>query len=121
MTFMNVVIGYGIVASVMTTDIDLSKEVVGQGFILWTILTCLIPLFFIWSNTCRYTLLRQLRTRGQRIRNVAVVLLAGLLVWAPIRLMEKQQKGSKKRQAWICQATAAWWLTRICRLTGCRR
>ena len=73
MTFMNVVIGYGIVASVMTTDIDLSKEVVGQGFILWTILTCLIPLFFIWSNTCRYTLLRQLRTRGQRIRNVAVV------------------------------------------------
>ena len=28
MTFMNVVIGYGIIASVMTTDIDLSKEVV---------------------------------------------------------------------------------------------
>ena len=81
MTFMNVVIGYGIVASVMTTDIDLSKEVVGKGFIVWTVLTCLIPLFFIWSNTCRYTLLRQLRTRGQRIRNIAVVLLAGLLVW----------------------------------------
>ncbi|MCY9469375.1 phosphoethanolamine transferase domain-containing protein [Escherichia coli] len=29
MTFLNVVIGYGIIASVMTTDIDLSKEVVG--------------------------------------------------------------------------------------------
>ena len=43
MTFMNVVIGYGIVASVMTTDIDLSKEVVGKGFIVWTVLTCLIP------------------------------------------------------------------------------
>ena len=28
MTFLNVVIGYGIIASVMTTDIDLSKEVV---------------------------------------------------------------------------------------------
>ena len=94
MTFMNVVIGYGIVASVMTTDIDLSKEVVGQGFIIWTILTCLIPLFFIWSNTCRYTLLRQLRTRGQRIRNVAVVLLAGLLVGADSP-DGKQQNGSK--------------------------
>ena len=92
MTFMNVVIGYGIIASVMTTDIDLSKEVVGKGFIVWTVLTCLIPLFFIWSNTCRYTLLRQLRTRGQRIRNIAVVILAALLVWAPIRLMEKHQK-----------------------------
>ena len=96
MTFMNVVIGYGIVASVMTTDIDLSKEVVGKGFIVWTVLTCLIPLFFIWSNTCRYTLLRQLRTRGQRVRNIVVVLLAGLLVWAPIRLMEKQQKRIEK-------------------------
>ncbi len=29
MTFFNVVIGYGIIAAVMTTDIDLSKEVVG--------------------------------------------------------------------------------------------
>ncbi|XGI79252.1 kdo(2)-lipid A phosphoethanolamine 7''-transferase [Enterobacter hormaechei] len=96
MTFMNVVIGYGIVASVMTTDIDLSKEVVGKGFIVWTILTCLIPLFFIWNNTCRYTLLRQLRTRGQRVRNILVVLLAGLLVWAPIRLMEQQQKRIEK-------------------------
>ena len=96
MTFMNVVIGYGIVASVMTTDIDLSKEVVGKGFIVWTVLTCLIPLFFIWNNTCRYTLLRQLRTRGQRIRNIVVVLLAGLLVWAPIRLMETQQKRVEK-------------------------
>jgi KDO II ethanolaminephosphotransferase len=34
MTFMNVVIGYGIIASVMTTDIDLSKEVVGWLY-LW--------------------------------------------------------------------------------------
>ena len=31
MTFLNVVIGYGIIASVMTTDIDLSREVIGWG------------------------------------------------------------------------------------------
>ncbi|MGL4726876.1 MAG: kdo(2)-lipid A phosphoethanolamine 7''-transferase [Scandinavium sp.] len=96
MTFMNVVIGYGIVASVMTTDVDLSKEVVGQGFMMWTVLSSIPPLVFIWSNRCRYTLLRQLRTRGQRVRNIAVVLMAGLLVWAPIRLMEKQQKRIEK-------------------------
>ncbi|WP_330984758.1 MULTISPECIES: kdo(2)-lipid A phosphoethanolamine 7''-transferase [Enterobacterales] len=96
MTFMNVVIGYGIVASVMTTDIDLSKEVVGQGFMMWTVLSSLPPLLFIWSNRCRYTLLRQLRTRGQRVRNIAVVLMAGLLVWAPIRVMEQQQKKIEK-------------------------
>ncbi|SNY66353.1 kdo(2)-lipid A phosphoethanolamine 7''-transferase [Enterobacter sp. CC120223-11] len=96
MTFMNVVIGYGIVASVMTTDIDLSKEVVGRGLMMWTVLASLPPLFFIWSNRCRYTLLRQLRTRGQRVRNLAVVLMAGLLVWAPIRVMERAQRHYEK-------------------------
>ena len=37
MTFLNVVIGYGIIASVMTTDIDLSKEVIGWHLILWLV------------------------------------------------------------------------------------
>lgn len=92
MTFLNVVIGYGIVASVMTTDIDLSKEVVGWGFALWIVLISAPPLLFIWNNRCRYTLLRQLRTRGQRVRSVLVVVLAGVLVWAPIRLLDIQQK-----------------------------
>ena len=44
MTFLNVVIGYGIIASVMTTDIDLSKEVVGLNFILWLIAVSALPL-----------------------------------------------------------------------------
>jgi len=92
MTFLNVVIGYGIVASVMTTDIDLSKEVVGWGFALWIVLISAPPLLFIWNNRCRYTLLRQLRTRGQRVRSVLAVVLAGVLVWAPIRLLDIQQK-----------------------------
>lgn len=92
MTFLNVVIGYGIIASVMTTDIDLSKEVVGLHFVLWLIAVSVLPLIFIWSNHCRYTLLRQLRTPGQRFRSAAVVILAGVMVWAPIRLLDVQQK-----------------------------
>ncbi|HEC8423406.1 TPA: kdo(2)-lipid A phosphoethanolamine 7''-transferase [Salmonella enterica subsp. enterica serovar Javiana] len=92
MTFLNVVIGYGIIASVMTTDIDLSKEVVGLHFVLWLIAVSVLPLIFIWSNHCRYTLLRQLRTPGQRLRSAAVVVLAGVMVWAPIRLLDIQQK-----------------------------
>ena len=92
MTFMNVVIGYGIIASVMTTDIDLSKEVVGLHFVIWLVAVSALPLLFIWSNRCRYTLLRQLRTPGQRLRSVTLVVLAGLMVWGPIRLMDMQQK-----------------------------
>ncbi|MBE8365644.1 DUF1705 domain-containing protein, partial [Leptospira borgpetersenii serovar Balcanica] len=47
MTFMNVVIGYGIIASVMTTDIDHSKEVGGWQFSARIILVCLVPLTLI--------------------------------------------------------------------------
>lgn len=96
MTFLNVVIGYGIIASVMTTDIDLSKEVVGWHFIVWLVSVSIIPLVLIWSNRCRYTLMRQIRTPGMRWRSVSVVLLAGLLVWAPIRLLSMQQRSVER-------------------------
>jgi KDO II ethanolaminephosphotransferase len=92
MTFLNVVIGYGIVASVMTTDIDLSKEVVGKNFIIWMVLVSALPLLLIWSNRCRFTLLHQLRTPGLRLKNLAVVVVAGLLVWAPLRFIDIQMK-----------------------------
>lgn len=92
MTFMNVVIGYGIIASVMTTDIDLSKEVVGWQLFAWATVLSVVPLIFIWNNRCRYTLLRQLRTPELRLRSLSVVVLAGLMVWAPIRLLDIQQK-----------------------------
>ncbi len=91
MTFLNVVIGYGIIASVMTTDIDLSKEVIGWHLILWLVVVSAPPLLFIWSNRCRHTLLRQLRTRGSGLKNVLIVVLAGLIVWGPIRLLELRQ------------------------------
>lgn len=92
MTFMNVVIGYGIIASVMTTDIDLSKEVVSWQLAAWVAIVSVMPLLAIWNNRCRYTLLRQLRTRGQRWQSLTLVILAALLVWGPIRLLELQQK-----------------------------
>lgn len=96
MTFLNVIIGYGIVASVMTTDVDLSKEVVGAGQIIWSVLVSLPPLFLIWSNRSRVTLQHQLRTRGLRLRSALALVAAGLLVWAPIRLMDIQQKQTER-------------------------
>ena len=96
MTNLNVVIGYGIIASVMTTDVDLSKEVVGWHFISWLVLTSIIPLVFIWFNQARDTLLNQLLTSGQRLRGIGIVLLCALLVWGPIRLMEAHLKDSER-------------------------
>ncbi len=96
MAFFNVVIGYGIVASVMTTDIDLSKEVVGYHFVLWMILISVLPLLVIWLSGARKTLLEQLKTPGQRIKPLLLLLLAGLLVWLPIRSIDIAQSAHEK-------------------------
>ncbi|MFC3393771.1 kdo(2)-lipid A phosphoethanolamine 7''-transferase [Brenneria rubrifaciens] len=96
MTFFNVVIGYGIIAAVMTTDIDLSKEVVGLHFVLWMIAVSALPLFLIWKNTLRHTLIEQLASPGKRLVPLAVLLVVVALVWLPIRYMDKVQSVSEK-------------------------
>lgn len=96
MTYFNVVIGYGIVMSVMTTDIDLSKEVIGFKFVVWMLVVSALPLWFIFRNNLRHTLLEQMKTPGQRIKPLLVLVLAGLLVWLPLRVMDKEQKATEK-------------------------
>lgn len=92
MAFFNVVIGYGVVASVMTTDVDLSKEVVGLHFVAWMVLVSALPLLMIWRNNLSLTLIEQLKTPGQRLKPIAIMLLAVALVWLPIRYLDKLQK-----------------------------
>jgi KDO II ethanolaminephosphotransferase len=48
MTFFNVVIGYGVVQAVLTTDVDLSKEAVGFGLFLWFLALAVVPLALWW-------------------------------------------------------------------------
>ena len=92
MAFFNVVIGYGIVASVMTTDVDLSKEVIGLHFVLWMVLVSALPLLLIWRNNLSQTLIEQLKTPGQRLKPTLILLLSVALVWLPIRYFDKLQK-----------------------------
>ena len=92
MAFFNVVIGYGIVASVMTTDVDLSKEVIGLHFVVWMVLVSALPLLLIWRNNLSQTLFEQLKTPGQRLKPTLVLLLSVALVWLPIRYFDKLQK-----------------------------
>ena len=48
MTFFNVVIGYGVVQAVLTTDVDLSKEAVGVGLLLWFVGLAVLPMLLWW-------------------------------------------------------------------------
>lgn len=90
MTFFNVVIGYGIVASVLTTD-DLSKEVVGYHFYLWMVVVSALPLLMIWSNRLRLTLIEQMKTPGQRLRPLALLLVVAALIYLPLRYLDHRQ------------------------------
>ncbi|MBS0856167.1 MULTISPECIES: kdo(2)-lipid A phosphoethanolamine 7''-transferase [Tatumella] len=92
MVVFNVVIGYGIVASVLTTDTDLSKEVVGHYFYLWMVLVSVLPLFLIWRSQLTESLLSQLTTRGQRVRALTGLVVCIALVWLPLRVLDKQYK-----------------------------
>lgn len=96
MAFFNVVIGYGIVASVMTTDMDLSKEVIGLHFVAWMVLVSALPLLLIWRNNLSLTLNEQLRTPGHRLKPTLVMLVCVALVWLPIRYFDKLQKANEE-------------------------
>ncbi|CAI1902706.1 Phosphoethanolamine transferase eptB [Serratia grimesii] len=96
MTFFNVVIGYGIVVSVMTTDIDLSKEVVGLHFVLWMVVLSALPLLCIWKNNLRYTLIEQLKTPGHRVKPLVVLVAVVALVWLPLRMLDNEQSAQEK-------------------------
>lgn len=61
---------------------------VGLHFILWLVCVSALPLLFIWSRRCRYAGFGKCVRHGQRIRSVTLVVLAGLMVWGPIRLLD---------------------------------
>lgn len=96
MVMFNVVIGYGIIVSVMTTDIDLSKEVIGWYFFVWMAVVSTLPLMFIWKNDLRLTLIEQMKTPGQRLLPLGIMLAVVALVWLPLRMLDRQQSLNEK-------------------------
>ncbi|MBF7980817.1 MULTISPECIES: kdo(2)-lipid A phosphoethanolamine 7''-transferase [Rahnella] len=97
MMMFNVVIGYGIVVSVMTTDIDLSKEIIGLPLFIWMALVSALPLVLIWKNDLRQTLIEQMKTPGQRLLPLGVMLATVLLVWLPLRSLDHAQSVNEKK------------------------
>jgi KDO II ethanolaminephosphotransferase len=81
MTFFNVVIGYGVVQAVLTTDVDLSKEAVGFGLLLWFFALAVIPFGLWW----RYIRVRRDKLSSWSLRfkkifeQVGLVLLLGVI------------------------------------------
>lgn len=76
MTFFHVVIGYGIIVSVLTTDMDMSKEQVGFGFMAWLLVTGILPAIAIWRSRFRYSRNPVTLKQGYAITALHTVLLA---------------------------------------------
>jgi KDO II ethanolaminephosphotransferase len=56
MIFFNVVIGYGVIVSTLTWDIDLSKESIGWYCLLWIFISGILPSFLLTRVTVTKTL-----------------------------------------------------------------
>ncbi|MEO6292434.1 MAG: kdo(2)-lipid A phosphoethanolamine 7''-transferase, partial [Burkholderiaceae bacterium] len=76
MTFFNVVIGYGVVQAVLTTDVDLSKEAVGVGLLLWFVALAVLPMLLWW----RYVAVRRSAITGWAVRFKQFAARLGLVV-----------------------------------------
>ncbi|MEE4410321.1 MULTISPECIES: kdo(2)-lipid A phosphoethanolamine 7''-transferase [unclassified Serratia (in: enterobacteria)] len=90
MVLFHVDIGYGILAAVMTTDVDLSKESVGWHFGVWMVVVSLLPLLFIWLAPMHEATLKR-SNWPVLFKKGGIMLAAGLCCWLPLQLMGQVQ------------------------------
>nr|WP_314268136.1 kdo(2)-lipid A phosphoethanolamine 7''-transferase [uncultured Moellerella sp.] len=91
-TFYDVVIGYGIIISTLTTtDLDLSREFIGVKFILWVLVLTIIPLSLLWLSPLKNTLLSQIRNRTGFLKSLLILLLIALAVFSTLKLLDRYQ------------------------------
>lgn len=91
MIVFNVDIGYGILASALAVDsFDLSKESVGNHFLLWVVVLSLLPLVLLWGAKMPGDAL--LETRWRKLASkFALLIIFGLVCWVPLKLMGDRQ------------------------------
>lgn len=88
MSLFNVVIGYGIMMAVLTTEIDLSRESVGWTFLLWLIPTALIPVAALWRVRLSHTTLTELRQRTTFWRPLAYLAVLALVMHGALERLQ---------------------------------
>ncbi|MEO8005648.1 MAG: kdo(2)-lipid A phosphoethanolamine 7''-transferase [Betaproteobacteria bacterium] len=75
MAFFHVVIGYGIVQATLTTDVDLSKEAIGAGVLVFVLLLGVVPAIAVATTTL---------APGARRSRLAMSVAACALCWLVI-------------------------------------
>ncbi|MCP9759504.1 kdo(2)-lipid A phosphoethanolamine 7''-transferase [Aquitalea sp. S1-19] len=92
MTLFNVVVGYGVMVSVLTTDTDLARESIGWDFVLWLVATALPPLVLLWKTKLERNMWQALKTPGQRALPLWTTVLALVLAVLPLRQLDRYEE-----------------------------
>ena len=95
MIFFNVIIGYGVIVSVLTTDIDLSVESVGYKFALWLMATGILPIILLWKISITRPCFRQY----PRLMRTLSSMTAGIVAYIVIAVSVHNIDSITKRQA----------------------
>jgi KDO II ethanolaminephosphotransferase len=89
MTMFNVVIGYGVLSAVFTTDHDMSGEVVGLGVIAWVLVLGVLPAALV-ARSGRPADLPELLRQPRALKPQVVMLAAAIALFSFGRVTLKQ-------------------------------
>lgn len=96
-SFFDVVIGYGIIISTLTTDIDLSKEVISLNTMLWIAGLSIFPLVVIWLCKKPDPNLTNTQKKKIWIKNTTTMVVIALAVFAYLKTLDSRQKAYEIR------------------------
>lgn len=92
-SFFDVVIGYGIIISTLTTtDLDLSQELISSNVILWIVGLSVLPLTLIWLCKQPEKNLTLKQKRKIWLKNTAKMFIIALAVFAYLKTLDSKQK-----------------------------
>lgn len=91
-SFFDVVIGYGIIISTLTTDIDLSKELISPNVIIWIIGLSILPLALTWLCKKPEKNVTKQQKKKIWIKNTVKMLVIALAVFAYLKTLDSKQK-----------------------------
>lgn len=88
MLMFHVVIGYGVMQAVLTTDLDLNSESVGSGLLFWLVPSALLPMVVIWRAELKRSFYSQWRP---------LVVLVAAVLFSMLSLRQIEAKNSMHR------------------------
>ncbi|HSC68321.1 MAG TPA: phosphoethanolamine transferase domain-containing protein, partial [Cellvibrio sp.] len=98
MTFFNVVIGYGVIVSTLTLDTDLNSEALGYEFLLWFLITGILPCIWLWRAQFTQSLYANAWRNSKSVfRRTVPLVCVGIALSLSIKTIVKLQENQARK------------------------